>query len=528
MPVSISITHNKKTHEVEFDPADGLELLLSQLFSLTDVPPERQKLLSKGKILKTAEEVAEAAAAGKPVLLMGAPDPAAAAAAAACAAGGSNPKGKDCVGPTPEVPKELEQVFFQEDIEEVRNCCSRIFFGKREILQPVFVLRGGDRVCQACATTCQSASGQVAASEEATPFFCRCPQLGGLCLFAERVDTQVGKVAGRLGDLMLADLQQSHAAQAAAVRQAKAQLLGRQQEGNKERFMQRLLGAVEMTKQYEDPAMQRKALEAIPRAELERRADEAIAARAREGQAGRGRRDEIVCQLMHWFKHEYFRWVNSPPCDSCGGSNMERTGLAPPTPEERAGLAGHAETYLSSSSSAFYACRTETRFPRYNHVAALMKSRRGRCGEWAQCFTLFCRAMGYDARFINDWTDHVWTEVYSEELGRWVHMDPCEDIWDAPLTYEAGWGKKLSYVVATTPYESVCVARRYTNNWADVLTRRTDVPEAWVEATLASLTQRGASRLPPALAEAARARRDEERRQVPAIAPPRARPPPRH
>ena len=44
--------------------------------------------------------------------------------------------------------------------------------------------------------------------------------------------------------------------------------------------------------------------------------------------------------------------------------------------------------------------------------------------------------MGLDARYILDWTDHVWTEYYSAALGRWVHLDACEAAYDKPLLYE--------------------------------------------------------------------------------------------
>jgi peptide-N4-(N-acetyl-beta-glucosaminyl)asparagine amidase len=31
-----------------------------------------------------------------------------------------------------------------------------------------------------------------------------------------------------------------------------------------------------------------------------------------------------------------------------------------------------------------------------------------------------------------DWTDHVWAEVWSDALGRWLHADPCENVLDRP------------------------------------------------------------------------------------------------
>ncbi|KAM9306709.1 peptide-N(4)-(N-acetyl-beta-glucosaminyl)asparagine amidase isoform 2-T2 [Pholidichthys leucotaenia] len=193
---------------------------------------------------------------------------------------------------------------------------------------------------------------------------------------------------------------------------------------------------------YENQELQQKARSCIPHQEL------SSAARLRLKEAKRadpdsklGIEDFLVLELLRWFKRDFFSWVDSLPCSRCGGLTSNAGALSPSTDDLRWG-AQRVENHFCRS------CQLSTRFPRYNSPEKLLEARRGRCGEWANCFTLCCRAVGLEARYIWDSTDHVWTEIYSVSQRRWLHCDSCENACDKPLLYEVGWGKKLSYILA--------------------------------------------------------------------------------
>ena len=192
--------------------------------------------------------------------------------------------------------------------------------------------------------------------------------------------------------------------------------------------------------------------------------------------------DMVLLELLAWFKQDFFTWMNAPTCGVCGGRTAA-SGMASPTPEELRWGAGRVEAYTCTT------CSRPARFPRYNHPGKLLETRTGRCGEWANCFTLCCRAMGFEARYVLDWTDHVWTEVYSQSQGRWLHCDSCENACDKPLMYETGWGKKLTYIIAFSKDDVQDVSLRYSGKHKEMLKRRTECSEKWLVKTFMEMTK---------------------------------------
>lgn len=208
---------------------------------------------------------------------------------------------------------------------------------------------------------------------------------------------------------------------------------------------------------FENSNLQEKARSCVPIDELKENATNIYNSRSNTDVKGEKKKsfDHIhLLQLLSWFKRDFFTWTDKPKCDRCtDGCTVESMGRLPPTNEEKEWDVSVVEGYKCSG------CPSLLRFPRYNHPEKLLETRTGRCGEWANCFTLICRAMGFEARHVLDWTDHVWTEVFLEN--RWYHCDPCENVLDKPLMYERGWKKKLSLIVAANSTQIVDVTRRY-------------------------------------------------------------------
>lgn len=77
----------------------------------------------------------------------------------------------------------------------------------------------------------------------------------------------------------------------------------------------------------------------------------------------------------------------------------------------------------------------------------MLKSKRGRCGEYSVMMYFMLSALGYQSRWVVDRDDHVWAEFYLSSSKEWIHIDPCEAAVNEPYIY-SHWGKTPTFILA--------------------------------------------------------------------------------
>ena len=206
-------------------------------------------------------------------------------------------------------------------------------------------------------------------------------------------------------------------------------------------------------------------------------------------------------ELLEWFRRTFP--YNRFECDACGEVGDLLGNVRPSHTDRNVKTSAASRTELQLCG----VCGSLTRFSRCNHVGRILRNRKGRCGEYAQVWLRLVRALGWRARFVVDWTDHLWVEVllpvgeakregaHEEEenddeglfemdgvLHRWVHMDPCEAAVDEPGIY-ASWGKTHDYVIAIGDGQIVDRTRAYARDWDATIEAR-DMSEATLQRAL--------------------------------------------
>ncbi|XP_037821916.1 peptide-N(4)-(N-acetyl-beta-glucosaminyl)asparagine amidase [Lucilia sericata] len=229
-------------------------------------------------------------------------------------------------------------------------------------------------------------------------------------------------------------------------------------------FLQSLELYSDAVMQYEDEKLLAAGRSLIPIDDLTLKASEKLMAMQEAQQQAAAAnvkefciRDLILVELVNWFNTEFFEWINNIPCKVCGSeeSKLKRT-----------------QTEGECRVEVGMCCGQETKFYRYNDIAQLLVSRKGRCGEYANCFTFLCRCLDFEARIVHSLFDHVWTEVYSESQLRWLHIDPSDNVVDSPLMYQHGWKRNIDYVFAYSCDDIQDVTWRYCNNHKETLLKR--------------------------------------------------------
>lgn len=225
-------------------------------------------------------------------------------------------------------------------------------------------------------------------------------------------------------------------------------------------FINRIVPLTSSLQKYKDPQNLDQALDAIDLASIyagvEKREEE-----AKDNNGKLVYEDYVVLEVLHYFKNSFFKWITKPECPMCHKDDkveFKGTAMAPVhNPDEITRI----EVFRC------FACNIDVSFPRYNNPVKLLETRLGRCGEWVNCFLLILQALlGSEAqiRYVWNYEDHVWAEYFSKGLDKWVHLDPCEGLFDEPNLYCDNWGKSMSWVLGINNSYMIDLTDKYVTN----------------------------------------------------------------
>uniref|UniRef100_A0A7S4U6J7 Transglutaminase-like domain-containing protein n=1 Tax=Guillardia theta TaxID=55529 RepID=A0A7S4U6J7_GUITH len=177
-------------------------------------------------------------------------------------------------------------------------------------------------------------------------------------------------------------------------------------------------------------------------------------------------------ELLNWFKKEFPYYDQG--CFHCGNKEGQRLGSVKASEQEEEFLARRSEILFCPSCSRY------SRFVRYNTVNKVIETKKGRCGEYSMFMYHVMQSLGYETRWVVDWTDHVWVEV--DLGGSWLHLDACEAALDDKKMY-LSWGKKLTYIIAFVRGRCEDVTTDYVDDMEEVRKRR-DLTDEDLKASL--------------------------------------------
>lgn len=184
--------------------------------------------------------------------------------------------------------------------------------------------------------------------------------------------------------------------------------------------------------------------------------------------------------FLVWFRQEFPYYQDQ--CEHCEAKGCVFQGNQAPTKEEQICSSWIDTTEVSLCEK----CHKQSRFPRYLAAMEITRRRRGRCSEYSLLMYRILRVCGHKSRWIVDWANHVWVEVWMDN--RWVHLDPCEASIDEPLLYQ-GWDKMQTYVVAFEAPSVMTVASK-ANDKANNRFTITDVTQSYTSDTLEAINER--------------------------------------